>query len=123
MLLNIGIAFLVVALGVALGVLFWALVLFQNWPLWYIAPLLVGTLLLIVFGRWTVRRLHAWQLRRRLKGERSKAQHDTVANVDRDWVAGLRNCTGRAWERCIRPCMRCHGFCCWVKALVARMAY
>lgn len=75
---------------VFLAVGLWALALYEDWPLSYVAVTLVGIIVFVIITRWVGRRWHTWRLRLRMNSELTQSRRDEAANLDQDWKAGVQ---------------------------------
>lgn len=90
MLKKAGIFMLWVLLLVVFALWLWALTLYEDWPLWYVPLIFIGTVLAFLVLRWIGRRWYAWRLRARMKSELPTARQDEAPNLDQDWNRGVR---------------------------------
>ncbi|WP_426143664.1 type VI secretion protein IcmF/TssM N-terminal domain-containing protein [Pseudomonas sp. DWP3-1-2] len=74
----------------AFALVLWALALYEDWQLWYVPLIFIGTVLLVLTLRWIGRRWYAWRLRARMKSELPKGRQDEAPNLDQDWNRGVR---------------------------------
>lgn len=90
MLKKAGVFLLWVLVLAGFALVLWALALYEDWPLWYVPVVFIGTVLLVLLLRWIGRRWHAWRLRARMKSELPQSRRDAAPNLDQDWNNGVR---------------------------------
>ncbi|WP_443701250.1 type VI secretion protein IcmF/TssM N-terminal domain-containing protein, partial [Pseudomonas sp.] len=90
MLKKAGVLLLWVLLLASFALVLWGLALYEDWPLWYVPAIFIGTILLVLAARWIGRRWYAWRLRARMKSELPQSRRDEAPNLDLDWNSGVR---------------------------------
>ncbi|MGS0737493.1 type VI secretion protein IcmF/TssM N-terminal domain-containing protein [Pseudomonas sp. GG8] len=90
MLKKAGVLLLWVLLLASFALVLWGLALYEDWPLWYVPAIFIGTILLALVARWIGRRWYAWRLRARMKSELPQSRRDEAPNLDQDWNSGVR---------------------------------